>query len=260
MSNSRQTSEPNLIVRSLALGLPPDHRIEDHAHGWPQVLVPAAGALDIETAARTWVVSVGSAVWLPVGVRHAITTIDRVRLLSIYLHPRLAARTVEMLTVLQVAPLLRELIHEVVRAHALDRREPASRRLAGVLADQVQAAPETPVELVSPRDPRALRLADHLRRRPADARPLPAIAPLAAASPRTLERLFRRETGMTVGQWRRRARLQHALRRLAEGATVTTVALETGYAGTSAFIAMFRGSIGASPHRWRAITGSLDPG
>ena len=42
-------------------------------------------------------------------------------------------------------------------------------------------------------------------------------------------------------------RLLHALRLLAAGQSVTTVALEVGYDSPSAFIAMFRRSLGATP-------------
>ena len=49
---------------------------------------------------------------------------------------------------------------------------------------------------------------------------------------------------MSLGQWTRRQGLLHALRRLAGGEAVNTVALELGYNGASAFIAMFRRELG----------------
>jgi len=65
--------------------------------------------------------------------------------------------------------------------------------------------------------------------------------------------LFRAEVGMTLCQWRRRLRLLHALKLLASGAPVTTVALEVGYNRTSAFIGMFRSELGITPARYYAI-------
>ena len=52
---------------------------------------------------------------------------------------------------------------------------------------------------------------------------------------------------MTFGRWRQQVRLLHALRRLAEGASVTTAALDVGYDSTSAFIAMFKRNLGTTP-------------
>ena len=64
---------------------------------------------------------------------------------------------------------------------------------------------------------------------------------------RTLERCFRAETGMAIGEWRRRVRLFHALRLLEAGARVTDVAYDIGYTTPSAFAVAFRRQFGASP-------------
>ncbi len=55
------------------------------------------------------------------------------------------------------------------------------------------------------------------------------------------------ETGFTFTEWRQRARMLRALGMLAEGAAVTTVALDLGYSSISAFIALFRRTFGATP-------------
>ena len=52
---------------------------------------------------------------------------------------------------------------------------------------------------------------------------------------------------MTFGRWRQQFRLMQAMRLLAEGAKVTYAALEAGYSTPSAFIAMFRKSLGTTP-------------
>src|SRR2546421_294561 len=70
------------------------------------------------------------------------------------------------------------------------------------------------------------------------------LARRAGASRRTLERIFLRETKMTVGEWRRRMRLLHAVRLLAADQSVTAVALEAGYSSVSAFVAVFKKTFG----------------
>ena len=76
------------------------------------------------------------------------------------------------------------------------------------------------------------------------------MAKQVAASPRTLERLFQKETGMTFGRWRQQLRLLHALRLLAAGRPVSAIALEVGYDSPSAFIAMFKRTLGTTPYRY----------
>ena len=55
---------------------------------------------------------------------------------------------------------------------------------------------------------------------------------------------------MTFGEWRRQRVLLAALERLTENSSVTTVALELGYSSPSAFIAMFRQSMGMTPTQY----------
>ncbi len=72
----------------------------------------------------------------------------------------------------------------------------------------------------------------------------------AGASERTLARLFQKQAGMTFGAWRQRRRLQAAIERLAAGDPVATVALDLGYDSPSAFITMFRKTLGDTPDRY----------
>jgi AraC-like DNA-binding protein len=65
-----------------------------------------------------------------------------------------------------------------------------------------------------------------------------------------LERIFQKETGLTFGKWWQQLRLLHALRLLAGGRAVTSVALDVGYDSPSAFIAAFRRYFGATPARY----------
>ena len=60
---------------------------------------------------------------------------------------------------------------------------------------------------------------------------------------------------MTFGQWRRQLRLMRAVTLLSEGRAVTTVAYDLGYHSPSAFIAMFRQTLGAPPGRYLSLHG-----
>jgi AraC-like DNA-binding protein len=111
-------------------------------------------------------------------------------------------------------------------------------------------APENP-ELGAKRTGcRHARVTEALRAEPGDRRALAAWARAAGASPRTLARLFVRDTGLTFGAWRQRARLLRALVDLAGGAPVTTTAFDLGYDSPSAFIAAFKRELGVTPGRY----------
>ena len=71
-------------------------------------------------------------------------------------------------------------------------------------------------------------------------------------SRRTLTRLFRQQTGMSVAAWRQQVRLLEALSLLAMGRPVTTVAYDVGYDSPSSFTAMFHKVFGVAPSQYFA--------
>jgi AraC-like DNA-binding protein len=101
-------------------------------------------------------------------------------------------------------------------------------------------------------DRRAVRVAEALQRDPSEQRSLEAVCKRAGASKRTIERLFQVETHLSLGKWRQQLRLMRSLQLLAAGEKITHAALETGYSTSSAFIAMFRKTLGTTPGRYFA--------
>ncbi|WP_250547945.1 helix-turn-helix domain-containing protein, partial [Serratia marcescens] len=72
-------------------------------------------------------------------------------------------------------------------------------------------------------------------------------APRLYMSIRTFSRFFRAQTGLPFSQWRQRACVVLALALLAEGRSVTQVAMEMGYDSSAAFSTMFRRVLGQAP-------------
>jgi AraC-like DNA-binding protein len=130
------------------------------------------------------------------------------------------------------------------------------RRIVDILLDQVQSVECVPLQLPHPLDARAVRVARILLANPADPRTFKQICKDCGAGKRTVQRLFLIDTKMTFTKWRQQLRLIHAMQLLGSGAKVTTAALESGYGSTSAFIAMFRKQLGATPTRYWAKTGN----
>jgi AraC-like DNA-binding protein len=245
-SAARQTGP----VVGLAASYPDGARIPRHRHAVAQLVYATAGVMTVTTRDGAWVVPPLRAVWVPPRVAHAIRMTGAVEMRTVYLARALCGPLPSVCGVVHVTPLLREL---VLRAVAFPKRyapRGAEARLAAVLVDEIRAAPAVPLHLPQPVDPRALRVARALAENPADPRPLAGFARPAGASVRTLARLFRRETGLSFAAWRQQLRLLRALERLASGEPVTAVALDLGYAGPSAFVAMFRRTLGVSPGRY----------
>jgi AraC-like DNA-binding protein len=249
----RRTSTTNLdgtvLVRTFGVTFTTSHTIAVRSHAWDQLTYATEGVLSVKTVHGTWVVPPHRAVWVPAGIEHTEVYSGPVQARSLFFVPQLSKFDRNECTGMNVSPLLRELILKAIAIGALDSAIPAQSRLIDVILDQFDALASVPLQLKAPRDPRAVRVAELLEAEPASNDSLATTAKRAGASTRTVERLFRAETGVSFQQWRQRLRLIHALRLLAAGHSVTSVALEVGYSSTSAFIAMFRRELHTTPRQ-----------
>ncbi len=238
---------PRAVV-ALATDYPADHRIAPHSHPRTQLVHAASGIMTVTAENRAWVIPRGRALWMPAGISHEIFTHGPVAMRTLYIAPGTALP--DALRVIAVSPLLRELILAVMAMPRLYGEDGAEARLIAVLLDRLRSAEIAPLSLPLASDARLRRVMGGLLVRPGDRRGLQAWARTAGASPRTLARLFVRETGMTFHLWRQQARLLDALRRLDAGQSVTTIAYDLGYSNPSAFITMFRRALGTTPGRF----------
>jgi AraC-like DNA-binding protein len=257
---TREVTDADLIARGYAVTHPSGTVVLPTAGGWDQLLYASSGVMAVETDGGdggTWVVPPHRALWAPDGTRYRIVMHGRVAVRTLYLRSELSGLPADRIQAVNVPPLVRELvIHAVVTSPLLADR-PEDRRLVGVLIDQLRILPQAPLQLPMPTDPRARAVAERFAADPAgtNGTSIDEAAAAAGASRRTLERLFRAETGLSVGRWRQRRRLVHALQLLAEGRSVTQVAPAVGYSTPSAFTVMFHAELGATPGSYFASGG-----
>jgi AraC-like DNA-binding protein len=223
------------------------HVVPSHFHDRDQLVYASRGVMTVRTSAGTWVVPTHRAVWIPAAVPHTITMSGTVAMRTLYFRPRLSKSLPRDCCVVNVPPLLKELILHACTLASLKKTIKWQGNLICVIIDQLEVIQMIALQLPNPSDPRAIRVADVLLADPSDRRPLTRICKIAGASKRTVERLFQEDVGMTFGKWRQQLRLMQAMRLLAEGAKVTHAALESGYSTPSAFISMFRKALGTTP-------------
>jgi len=248
----RRHAADGVLVRSFAVRHTNDHVIAPHTHDWHQLIYASEGVMWVQTAQGDWVVPPNRAVWVPAGIEHGIELTSSVFVQTLYVAQALSGTLPDRCCAVNVSPLLRELIRHVVALGTLNKHDPIRARLIGVVVDQLSVLPTIPLQLPWPSDERARRAAAWLRAHPDDSGVIKQVAERVSLGVRTLERLFRKETGLTYGKWRQQLRLLHALRLLAAGRPVTAVALDVGYESTSAFIVMFKRTLGVTPHRYFA--------
>jgi len=253
MSQKRQSAildprrRADAQVTTLVYNYPPVHKVPWHFHDWDQLVYASTGVMTVRTSEGAWVVPAHRAVWIPAGVPHTITMSGNVAMRTLYLRPTLARAPSRGCCVVNVSPLLKELILHACTFPALKKKIRSQRHLIDVIVDQLAAIQMVPLQLPKPSDPRARRIAEALLADPADRRSLEVICKAAGAGKRTVERLFQENVGMSFGKWRQQLRLLTAMQLLADGRKVTHAALEAGYSTPSGFISMFRKALGTTP-------------
>lgn len=219
-----------------------------HSHPWAQLSYAVEGILLVRTATGHYMAPPERAVWVPPGVEHEVTNTARAEMRSLYVQTPAGLPLSALSTcVLRITPLVRELIVAVCALPVDYDEAGAEGRLVGVLLDQLALLDPVAFDLPWPSDPRLLRVSMALQADPADQRTLVEWGNEVGLSERSLARLFREQTGLSVGDWRRRLRLLLALGPLAAGAKVSSVAYDSGYSTASAFITAFSAEFGQTP-------------
>jgi AraC-like DNA-binding protein len=239
-------------VAAMPKDFPQDFIIEPHSHERAQLIFATAGTMRVVTGAAMWIVPPQRALWMPAGVVHGIEMLDHVSMRTLYLRDDAAATMPASCRVLQVSPLLRELIARATELPLHYDEEGAAGHLVALLLAELDGSQTLGLHLPMPHSQRLAMLCRALLDKPGDRRTLAQWAQTLNTGERTLARLFQKETALSFAAWRQQARVLEAMGRLGGGAPVTQVALDLGYDSVSAFSAMFRRAAGASPSTFRA--------
>jgi AraC-like DNA-binding protein/quercetin dioxygenase-like cupin family protein len=236
-----------LPVTAMAADYLPGHVTNPHQHPHAQLIHAVHGVMVVATAEGQWIVPPTRGMWMPGGTTHWIRMVGRVQMRTAYIRPDAAPDLPQRCTVLGISALLRELILaaiDIPLPYAPDTRDA---RLMRLLLDEVMLVPSLPLHLPRPADDSLRQICDAITGAPDTALTLADWGSLLGMDPKTIQRRFARETGMTFGQWRQQARLLPALEKLAAGSKVVDVALDLGYDSPSAFATMFRRQFGVPP-------------
>jgi AraC-like DNA-binding protein len=167
---------------------------------------------------------------------------------TLYFGGDLEEENSQQCVVIDVSPLLRELIEALSDENAISAADrPRRSALDDLALIEVARAERLELHVPMPEDARLRRICDAVLGHPEEARTLDDLAEEAGASARTLRRLFQQELGMSFAMWRQQVRLVEALALLGEGRPIATVSRDLGYTTPSAFTAMFKRIVGQAP-------------
>ncbi len=220
------------------------------------LLYAREGSLRLESARQRWTLPPARAALIPANHPISLTVLTRLTTASVLFAPSFLSPAPQALTVFDVSPLARELIHSC--------RDwgPASGELSayaeqifstlGLVVTALCKQP-SPCVLPVPRSAAAARALALTEARSATDVRIEDIARDTGQSSRALARRFAQEMGMTWSETLRRIRLIQAVEALASSdKSVTEIAQSVGYQSLSSFNAAFRELLGMNPSQYRA--------
>ncbi|SDV50124.1 AraC-type DNA-binding protein [Chitinasiproducens palmae] len=223
-----------------------------HAHDEGQLIYVTRGVLRVLTVDGIWTLAPFQGIWLPAAALHELHAIGEVTVRTAYVHSDATFQNGgwRSCRALRVDALLDALLVALTDGADCDASQRFDLMLALFRLELARAVPISSGTLSLPSDRRLRAICQQMLAAPDNNDTIERWSERVGASARTLARLFREETGLSFGQWRQQLRLTEAIARLALGMPVATIAAELGYQSSSAFISMFRKTLGETPQRY----------
>lgn len=232
-------------------GTMPPTVFEPHSHPWGLLNYVSQGLMELSINGKYMVSPPQYGIWIPPGVEHAATNRTVLEYRSAYVATDIAARLPAHTCAVSISDVLRVLLDEFARLDVTTPTEPAHRRMARVVIDQILACKPVGNFLPSSDEPQLMAAMAYARQHIERGDAVREIAHAHHMSVRTLERLAQNELGIGFGEWRQRLRFTLGVELLGKGHRIETIARELGYANASSFIEMFKRQAGRTPDQFR---------
>ncbi|PFG58011.1 AraC-like protein [Vibrio sp. ES.051] len=221
--------------------------VPEHQHPRGQFIWAESGTFSILSNNKVWIVPTSCGIWIPSNAFHELSSDTKTVLLSLYVDPFYEVLSEnEHAVVMKLSSLLKDVMKRLVSENT---NQNYSRLLGLVVLEELSCLEQTTYWMPSGTDPRLKKLLSLLINEFSSDHQLRALAPKVGASPRTIERLFIKEIGLTFRAWKSRYKLILARDLIEQGLTTKSVAHEIGYKSIPSFTREFSKFFGVPPQQ-----------
>lgn len=224
----------------------------EHGHAWGEFVYAFNGVMEVNIEQMNYITPPPYGIWLPPHLNHSGLNRTSVSHATLYIHESLCEHLPQQAGILLSSPLVTAILQHL-KQHPMQETDPEYLRLLQVLLDQLHHAELIGSYLPHTEHPTLKQLLDFLHTCPADNSTLEDLAKRINMTERTLARLSLKELSMSLNEWRQRLKVMKAMSMLDEGRTVENIALDLGYANSSAFINMFKRWMKITPDQFRKL-------
>jgi len=214
-----------------------------HYHQKAQIVYVEQGFQYLTVNEKSYLVPQNHAAWIPSNAIHKTNThSDKIKLMLIFFDidkPDLFYRDVH---VFSVPPLLKEMIKYAEKWSKLENEDPSETIFLYALLNELPqlVAASVQLEIRLPQDPRLKKAIDYLHIHYATDVKMEDLSLVASISIRSLERIFKKETGLTLSKYLQMLRIIKSLELLSSKEwTISQIAMKVGYQSLQAFTNSF---------------------
>jgi AraC family transcriptional regulator len=234
-----------------------------HCHANSYLTLVLSGRYSEKHSDREFQWREGALHLLPTGHRHENYFFTAVRMLRVKIEPaalqRLGDEHAHYLSEPREisGPLSSWLANRVIREF-MARDDIAPLAMEGVLLEMLAESARSSEEIHAPNAPGWLRkVRESLQDSYLQAPPLAALAAIAGVHPVHLSREFHKHYQMTIGEYIRKRRIEHASELLSHSElSLAEIASTCGFSDQSHFCALFRKHCGMTPAKFRDLSGA----
>ncbi|MGB5885609.1 MAG: helix-turn-helix transcriptional regulator [Acinetobacter venetianus] len=218
-----------------------------HQHQVCQFIYIKRGVIRVYAQNRCWVIVPSRGLLIPAGIPHSLLAVGNVELRALYIHPEISAEMNDKISILQVSPLLSELINSAAEFEDVIIKGSREERINQLILDELSLMESKDFNVVMPLSAELKVFCERVSNNYDRPWELADVASSLGVSVKTISRKFHLETGLSFGEWLRCFRLLKSMELMASGYSVTDAALAVGYDSQSSFSITFKKRVGISP-------------
>lgn len=249
MPNTEQSQPISVLHREI----PAHAGVSNYLSPINQFIYLNSGVLSVIGDHGRYFVPPQQGIFIAANTRHELLAKTAVTITIVSLSDEAIEPPKMAIQVLMVNKFLRSLVEEGQTLNTSVAWNSSDGRLLRLLRDRIITAEQLDIFLPFPTDKRLLSITEKLMKYPALKSDLNSWGKFVDASSRTLSRRFKKETGITYSEWRQRLNIQIAIKHLAMGDSIKSIAKLLGYESSSAFIYMFKKQMGRPPNQFLAV-------
>ena len=237
--------EQGIIIEQTELAV--NTRIEAQVLDHPVFIYSNDGVVAVIIECGRYLLPPKQAIWLSAKTPFQIIATTQAQLSYFFFKNYEEDLVLEATKLLRVNTFLNQLILEAIDLHQQENQPQSYHLILQIILERIGEAEGIALLLPAVKDQRLIAMTSRQQKFPALKTDLVGWGKFVNASPRTLSRVFKKETGLTYSEWKQMLAIHIAIIELYLGESIAVIAKNLGYESSSAFIFMFKKQMKVTP-------------